>query len=259
MAATPEGTTHSIKADQSPLTEADLAAHRLISNALRSLTPGIPVLSEEAADVEFEARSAWPRFWLVDPLDGTKEFLAGRDDFTVNIALIEGQQPLLGVVFAPVSGLCYSAVVGAGAWRMSGSDTTAQSLRVGERSRSPVRVAGSRSHRGSSLDGFLQRLGPHELCAIGSSLKFCRLAEGEADVYPRLGPTSEWDTAAGHAVLVAAGGQVRRIDGSALLYNTQRGWLNPHFVAFGPADRDWLSLVRPTGVGGVSSKIGATT
>jgi 3'(2'), 5'-bisphosphate nucleotidase len=236
------------KPDDSPVTEADMAAHQLISAELRRLTPAIPVLSEEAADVDFEARSAWPRFWLVDPLDGTKEFIAGRDEFTVNIALIEGHQPLLGVVHVPPTGACYSGVVGAGAWRSEGPGASAQAIAVATRSASRVRVAGSRSHRGDSLDGLLQRLGPHELCAVGSSLKFCLVAEGNADIYPRLGPTSEWDTAAGHAVLAAAGGQVRRMDGSSLVYNTQREWLNPHFVAFGPSDRDWLSIVKEAGV-----------
>lgn len=232
------------KPDQSPVTEADLAAHQLISAELRRLTPTVPVLSEEAADVDFDIRSTWPRFWLVDPLDGTKEFLAGRDEFTVNIALIEGHHPLLGVVHVPPSGVCYSAIVGTGAWCSAGPGAAPQPIAVGGRSASTVRVAGSRSHRGSSLDGFLQRLGPHELCAVGSSLKFCWVAEGQADVYPRLSPTSEWDTAAGHAVLVAAGGQVRRIDGASLLYNTQRDWINPYFVAYGPSDRDWVSMIK---------------
>lgn len=232
------------KPDQSPVTEADLAAHQLIAAELRRLTPGVPVLSEEAAEVDFETRSSWPRFWLVDPLDGTKEFLAGRDEFTVNIALIEGQHPILGVVQVPPSGVCYSGLVGTGAWRSDSPSAHPQAIHIAKRSGMPVRVAGSRSHRGSSLDGFLQRLGTSELYSVGSSLKFCLLAEGQADVYPRLGPTSEWDTAAGHAVLAAAGGQVRRIDGASLLYNTQRDWVNPYFIAFGPTDHDWLSLVK---------------
>lgn len=232
------------KPDHTPVTEADLAAHQLIAAELRRLTPGVPVLSEEAADVDFETRSSWPRFWLVDPLDGTKEFLAGRDEFTVNIALIEGHHPILGVVQVPPAGVCYTGLVGTGAWRSDSPGAHPQSIHVAQRSATPVRVAGSRSHRGSSLDGFLQRLGASELCPVGSSLKFCLLAEGQADVYPRLGPTSEWDTAAGHAVLAAAGGQVRRIDGASLLYNTQRDWVNPFFIAFGPTDHDWLSLVK---------------
>ncbi len=232
------------KPDHSPVTEADLAAHQLIAAELRRLTPGVPVLSEEAAEVDFETRSSWSRFWLVDPLDGTKEFLAGRDDFTVNIALIEGHHPILGVVQVPPTGVCYSGIVGTGAWRRDSPGATPQAIHIAERSMTPVRVAGSRSHRGTSLDGFLQRLGTNELFPIGSSLKFCLLAEGGADVYPRLGPTSEWDTAAGHAVLAAAGGQVRRIDGASLLYNTQRDWVNPYFIAFGPTDHDWLSLVK---------------
>lgn len=239
-----ESISQQSKSDHSPVTEADLAAHQLIAEQLRRLTPAVPVLSEEAAAVDFDTRSSWSRFWLVDPLDGTKEFLAGRDDFTVNIALIEGHHPLLGVVHVPPSGVCYSGIVGTGAWRVSERGETPRPIGVAERSASPVRVAGSRSHRGASLDGFLQRVGAYELLPIGSSLKFCLLAEGRADVYPRLGPTSEWDTAAGHAVLVAAGGQVRRVDGASLLYNTQRDWVNPYFIAYGPRDRDWLLLVK---------------
>lgn len=239
-----ESISQQSKSDHSPVTEADLAAHQLIAEQLRRLTPAVPVLSEEAAAVDFDTRSSWSRFWLVDPLDGTKEFLAGRDDFTVNIALIEGHHPLLGVVHVPPSGVCYSGIVGTGAWRVSERGETPRPIGVAERSASPVRVAGSRSHRGASLDGFLQRVGAYELLPIGSSLKFCLLAEGRADVYPRLGPTSEWDTAAGHAVLVAAGGQVRRVDGASLLYNTQRDWVNPYFIAYGPRDRDWLLIVK---------------
>jgi 3'(2'), 5'-bisphosphate nucleotidase len=242
-----ESISQQSKSDHSPVTEADLAAHQLIAEQLRRLTPAVPVLSEEAAAVDFDTRSSWSRFWLVDPLDGTKEFLAGRDDFTVNIALIEGHHPLLGVVHVPPSGVCYSGIVGTGAWRISERGELPRPIGVAERSASPVRIAGSRSHRGASLDGFLQRVGAYELLPIGSSLKFCLLAEGRADVYPRLGPTSEWDTAAGHAVLVAAGGQVRRVDGASLLYNTQRDWVNPYFIAYGPRDRDWLSLVKDFG------------
>jgi 3'(2'), 5'-bisphosphate nucleotidase len=231
------------KADDSPLTAADLRAHRLIVQRLGELTPELPVLSEEAAEVPFAVRSQWRGYWLVDPLDGTREFLSRNGEFTVNIALIEGHAPALGVVHVPVTDTTYRGLPGAGAWRER-AGAPAQRIRVAARSTAPLRVVGSRSHRGDSLDAFLERVGRHELLAIGSSLKFCRVAEGAADVYPRLGPTSEWDTAAAHAVLLAAGGGVSALDGTPLGYNTRERLLNPFFVAFGPHDRDWLALLR---------------
>ena len=237
------GVAPTLKRDDSPLTVADLRAHRLIVQRLGELTPEVPVLSEEGADVAFAVRAQWHRYWLIDPLDGTREFLSRNGEFTVNIALIEAHAPALGVVHVPVTDTTYSGLPGAGAWRER-SGAPAAEIRVATRSATPLRVVGSRSHRGDSLDAFLARIGPHELVAIGSSLKFCLVAEGAADVYPRLGPTSEWDTAAAHAVLVAAGGAVCALDGSALAYNTRESLLNPFFLAFGPGDRDWLTLLR---------------
>ena len=231
------------KADQSPLTAADLRAHRLIVKRLEAISPELPVLSEEAADTPFAERARWARYWLVDPLDGTKEFLSRNGQFTVNIALIEGHAPALGVVHVPVADTSYLGWPGSGAWRQRAA-AAPEAIRVAETTAAPMRVVGSRSHRGDSLDAFLTRAGPHELLAIGSSLKFCRVAEGSADVYPRLGPTSEWDTAAAHAVVMAAGGTVSRLDGSPLQYNTRAELLNPSFVAYGPRDRDWLALLR---------------
>jgi len=231
-----------MKADQSPLTAADLRAHRSICEALAQLTPAVPVLSEEAADTPFATRAAWSRYWLVDPLDGTREFLSRNGQFTVNIALIEAHAPVLGVVHVPVSDVSYQGLPGSGAWRVAAGEP-ARTIRVSRASGSPLRVVGSRSHRGDSLDGFLARLGAHELKPMGSSLKFCLVAEGAADVYPRLGPTSEWDTAAAHAVLAAAGGTVVDLSGAPLRYNTKAQLLNPFFVAYGPADRDWLQLL----------------
>lgn len=236
-------TASSAKADDSPLTLADLRAHRLIVESLRALTPAIPVLSEESADVPYAERSGWRRYWLVDPLDGTKEFLSKNGEFTVNIALIEGHAPVLGIVHVPVRSTTYWGVPGSGAWRVRG-DAPPEALHVQPHAASPVRVVGSRSHRGDSLDAFLARLGPHELVAVGSSLKFCMVAEGAADVYPRLGPTSEWDTAAAQAVVEAAGGVVARLDGTALGYNTKPDVLNPHFVVYADRGRDWLALLR---------------
>jgi 3'(2'), 5'-bisphosphate nucleotidase len=232
-----------LKGDDSPLTQADLRAHRRIAAELARLTPEIPMLSEEAADVPYAQRAAWGRFWLVDPLDGTKEFLSRNGQFTVNIALIEDHVPALGVVHVPVSDTSYQGLTGTGAW-CERAGAAAQPIRVRTRSASPVRVVGSRSHRGDSLDGFLARLGEHEMLPMGSSLKFCMVAEGAADVYPRLGPTSEWDTAAAHAVVTAAGGRVRTLEGAPLRYNTHEGILNPFFVVSGPEDRDWLALLR---------------
>jgi len=236
-------TAATAKADQSPLTAADLRAHRLIDRRLRELTPELPVLSEEAAHTPFSERSLWRRYWLVDPLDGTKEFLSRNGQFTINIALIDGHAPVLGVVHVPVSDTSYRGLPGTGAWRQT-AGAPAQAIHVARHAATPLRVVGSRSHRGDSLDAFLGRVGSYELFAIGSSLKFCLVAEGAADVYPRLGPTSEWDTAAAQAVVTAAGGTVSQLDGAPLQYNMRAELLNPFFVAYGPRDRDWLALLR---------------
>jgi 3'(2'), 5'-bisphosphate nucleotidase len=237
-----QGTT--AKADDTPLTVADLASHWVILESLAALTPAIPVLSEESVAVPFEERRAWQHYWLVDPLDGTKEFLAKNGEFTVNVALIADHEPVLGVVGVPARAVIYTGVSGTGAQRLTrGKDPTV--IRTRRPARTPVRVVGSRSHRGDSLDGFLARLGPHELLPIGSALKFCIVAEGDADVYPRLGPTSEWDTAAAHAVLVAAGGAVVTTSGARLRYNTKASILNPFFVAYGDPERDWLACLGP--------------
>jgi 3'(2'), 5'-bisphosphate nucleotidase len=240
-----QGASHSrSKPDDSPLTEADLRSHRLIAAALGALTPDIPLLSEEAARAPYAERSRWRQYWLVDPLDGTREFLSRNGEFTVNIALIETHAPALGVVHVPVTDTTYAGVASAGAWRYTGAGAGRQVLHVAARSAEPVRVVGSRSHRGDSLERFLARLGPHEMQPVGSSLKFCLIAEGAADVYPRLGPTSEWDTAAAHAVLTAAGGAVVQLDGRPLEYNTRDELRNPFFVAYGDTQRDWLALLR---------------
>lgn len=235
------------KGDASPVTAADLAAHRIITEGLRQLTPEIPVLSEEAAEVGWGTRRLWQRFWLVDPLDGTREFLSGNGEYTVNIALVEEHAPMMGVVLAPASGLEYSGITAIGAWRARGAaapEPIQVARRRADETDEGLRLVGSRSHRGASLDALLARIGPHEFVAMGSSLKFCVLAEGGADVYPRLGPTSEWDTAAGQAVLQGAGGRVLRLDGAPLGYNLKADWLNPDFIACGDADSDWAAWLR---------------
>ncbi|MBL8250815.1 MAG: 3'(2'),5'-bisphosphate nucleotidase CysQ [Candidatus Competibacter sp.] len=232
------------KDDHSPLTAADLAAHRAIVAGLEGLTPGIPILSEESAAVSFAERSGWRRYWLVDPLDGTKEFIQRNGQFTVNIAFIEGHEPVFGVVRVPVTGVCYSAARGAGAFRQESGQPprpiAVKPLRAGE----TVRVVGSKSHGGPKLQKFAAGLGAHELVTIGSSLKFCQVAEGSADVYPRFGPTSEWDTAAAQAIVEVAGGQVVSMEtGQPLRYNTQESLLNPHFLVYGDAGGNWMKHI----------------
>jgi len=230
------------KDDASPLTQADLASHRLIVAGLRALTPDIPIISEESGLPAFEIRSRWTRYWLIDPLDGTREFVNRNGEFTVNIALIEDRRPVLGVVRVPVQGKTYTGCQGAGAARRRDGERPV-AIRVAETSASPVRVVGSRSHRGDSLDAMLAAIGDHVMVPMGSSLKFCVVAEGGADLYPRLGPTSEWDTAAAQAVVEQAGGSVVTLDGKPMNYNAKAEILNPHFLVIGAADRDWLSVL----------------
>jgi 3'(2'), 5'-bisphosphate nucleotidase len=226
--------------DDSPLTEADLASHRIIVDSLRALTPEIPVLSEESVDIAWETRRGWERYWLVDPLDGTREFVKRNGEFTVNIALIEGDRSVLGVVQTPVTGDLYYARHGHGAFRQERPDEEPQRLQT-RQAAAPLTIAGSRSHGSERQRELLTRLGEHELIARGSSLKFCLVARGEADLYLRAGPTSEWDTAAAHCVLEAAGGDVRTLSGEPLRYNRKDSLLNPEFIAVGDADIDWAA------------------
>lgn len=218
----------SYKADDSPLTIADLAAHQTIAGALRRLTPDIGVVSEEDAG-SLRHRLPSGEFWLVDPLDGTKEFLARSGEFTVNIALVRDGVPVLGVVYAPIVAQMYWGGQGIGAFRDS-AGVTAPIRVAAPAADAPLRVLASKSHLNAETAAFIARLGRHELVQAGSSLKFCRIAEGAADVYPRLGPTCEWDTAAAQAVVEAAGGIVHDLGGVALRYGKPEV-LNPHFVA----------------------------
>jgi 3'(2'), 5'-bisphosphate nucleotidase len=230
------------KADESPLTQADLASHARIVAGLAQLTPDLPIISEESGLPDFGERRHWDRYWLIDPLDGTKEFVKRNGEFTVNIALIEQGRPVFGVVRVPLHNKTYVGCEGAGAELREG-DKPSGPIRVSSVSSDPVRVVGSRSHRGESLDGYLAALGEYDMVPMGSSLKFCVVAEGGADLYPRLGPTSEWDTAAAQAVVEQAGGRVVTLDGQALAYNTKPDILNPHFFVIGASDRDWLALL----------------
>jgi 3'(2'), 5'-bisphosphate nucleotidase len=229
------------KADESPLTAADLAANRAIVEGLRDLTPELPILTEESSEIPYEERRKWREYWLVDPLDGTKEFIKRNGEFTVNIALIREHVPVLGVVHVPVFGSDYYGAAGVGARRQIGAKPS-ERLTPSRLGGGPVRVVGSRSHRGSSLDAYLERLGEHEMVPMGSSLKICLVAAGDADVYPRLGPTCEWDTAAAQAVVEAAGGKVVNAgDGKPLRYNTKAEYLNPFFIVYADSSRDWVS------------------
>lgn len=231
------------KDDDSPLTQADLAAHRHISAALAALTPDIPVLSEEAADIPFDVRRNWKRYWLVDPLDGTREFVKRNDDFTVNIALVEDGEPVIGIVHVPVFAQSYYAVRGEGAYEWKAG--VERRIRV----RRPVPALPcfvvSRSHRDPALEALLAGFPAHEARSRGSALKFCLVAAGEADLYPRTGPTSEWDTAAGHCVVVEAGGAVLGLPAlTPLRYNQKESLLNPGFVVIGDPQYGWASYFK---------------
>lgn len=230
------------KDDRTPLTEADLAAHRLIVAALAELTPELPVLSEESADVPWSERSRWSRYWLVDPLDGTREFVKRNGEFTVNIALIDAHRPVLGVVQKPVGGELAVAWDGGEAWLAESAGAKPRRIRTRRRG-STLTVAGSRSHGSEREAHLLARLGPCAKLPLGSSLKFVRIAAAEADLYLRLGPTSEWDTAAGQCVLEQAGGAVLGFDGASLRYNTRDSLLNPDFFAVGDREADWSALL----------------
>lgn len=226
------------KEDKSPLTEADAAAHKIIAEQLIKLSSRLPILSEEAVD-EFTGPDKHGCYWLVDPLDGTKEFIKRNGEFTVNIALIEEGRPVLGVVYAPVPDLLYLAADGIGAFKVRAGGKREQIHVARHAEASPWCVVGSRSHAGDSLQSLLQQLGPHELVSMGSSLKFCLVAEGSADVYPRLGPTSLWDTAAAQCVVEQAGGAVIRLTGEPLSYADTTIILNPFFVVHGLSAMDW--------------------
>ncbi len=231
------------KDDNTPLTEADLAAHNTIVAGLKALSPEIPILSEESAKIPFSTRQTWNRYWLVDPLDGTREFIKRNGEFTVNIALIENHEPILGVIDTPVTGICYFASRGNGAFKLTPKNTRAQ--RIHTRKKQPIKsvVAGSRSHSGETLKNFLAKIGEFEILSMGSSLKSCLVAEGKADIYPRLGPTSEWDTAAAQCIVEEAGGRIVGLDMQPLRYNEKKSLLNPHFLVIGDTHYNWAKYL----------------
>ncbi|WP_339448099.1 3'(2'),5'-bisphosphate nucleotidase CysQ [Pseudomonas sp. EA_5y_Pfl2_R50] len=233
------------KSDDSPVTAADIAAHHVIVAGLKALDPSIPVLSEEDANIAQSVRAGWQRWWLVDPLDGTKEFISGSEEFTVNIALIENGQVVFGVVSMPTNGRFYVGGAGFGAWRCDkGGTPVAIQVRDVPAPGEAFTVVASRRHSSPEqerlLAGLSASLGELQLANIGSSLKFCLLAEGAADCYPRLAPTSQWDTAAAQGVLEGAGGEVLDLSGEAFCYPARESLLNTSFLAL-PAKAAWRS------------------
>lgn len=235
------------KSDNSPLTKADLAAHDVIIKALTQLTPNIPVLSEESEHIPAQERNSWSLYWLIDPLDGTREFVKRNGEFTVNIALISEHVSVLGVVYAPVTELLYYAIAGQGAFKQI-KHHAPHSIHTKLMDIEKVVVAGSRSHSDHKLQQFLTNMhvktgATPELIHMGSSLKICLVADGSVDVYPRIGPTSEWDTAAAHCVLTEAGGDIVDTSGLTLRYNAKPSLLNPTFFATVNTTFNWAEFL----------------
>ncbi|MBE9538190.1 MAG: 3'(2'),5'-bisphosphate nucleotidase CysQ [Proteobacteria bacterium] len=252
----PHAAEFEAKGDNSPLTRADLDSHIILQGGLEGLDGDIPVLSEESGAVEVAQRLSWPRFWLVDPLDGTKEFLARTGEFTINIALIDNHAPVLGVLYLPLSHRAYVGIPGEGAWCYQYSDEAQWSQRVvatsALREGESLTVLASRRHHGPKLDSCFnwlhQHWGPTRRINSGSALKFCQMVEGDGDFYPRFSPCCEWDTAAGQALLEAAGGSLLGMDGRPFRYNTRQSLLNPDFYAISDAHNPfWRGLFEPAG------------
>jgi len=234
------------KADDSPLTQADMASHRSLCHLLQRLTPEIPILSEESEDIAFETRQQWTSYWLIDPLDGTKEFIKKNGEFTLNVALVENGVPVFGIVHAPVLGTTWWGDADLGAFKITADgERQIHARALPKAGDQPWLIVGSRSHGTESFEAFCAHLPAHERVTMGSSLKLCLVAEGAADLYPRLAPTCEWDTAAAQAVVTAAGGQV--LDANTLeplRCNQQESILNPFFIVCGQRDERWEAALR---------------
>ncbi len=234
------------KDDNTPLTTADLAADSVIRNALKELTPEIPILTEESEAPPYQERTSWARYWLVDPLDGTREFIKRNGEFTVNIALIEYQRSILGAIHAPVLKTDYFAWQGGGAYKRE-QNQPPQPIHVRQATPGALVIAGSRSHASEKLQGFLGSIedehGEIELLSVGSSLKSCMVAEGSVDLYARLGLTSEWDTAAAQCIVEEAGGFMTQTSGLPMRYNTKDSLLNPEFLVFGDNTINWREFI----------------
>jgi len=237
------------KADATPLTSADLASHRILSEGLVGLAPEVPILSEESSAAQVEARRSWRELWVVDPLDGTKEFLARTGQFTINIALVRDQRPVLGLIYEPLTREGSAGIVGEGAWRLRRENDAwvREDLATRPLNGAGITVLSSHRHRNERLSSTLDFLDRHFTVGrenSGSALKFCDLAAGRGDVYPRFSICSEWDVAAGDALVTAAGGAVLGLDGEPLAYNARETLISPHFLAVGdPSSSLWPRLL----------------
>lgn len=220
------------KADNSPITAADLAAHNLLVQELKKLTPNLPILSEEGLIPDFEIRQNWQQYWLLDPLDGTRGFLRGSNEFSVNVALIYKQQPVIGVIYAPVTRFCYFAYQGGAAYRQQDSERPKQ-MNTRQLRWNHITLLIGQYHSSKRLPLLIEQFKHLQVIRLNSSLKFCRVAEGSGDIYPRYGPTGEWDTAAGQCILKTAGGLVVDLQGQPLHYNARDSLINPPFIAIG--------------------------
>jgi 3'(2'), 5'-bisphosphate nucleotidase len=220
---------YQLKKDLSPITAADNLSHIIITKRLKILTPEIPVLSEENCDIPYKIRANWTKYWLVDPLDGTKEFIKRNGEFTVNIALIENNTPIFGVIHLPVTSETYWGSKGNHSF-YANENNNVKRIYVSENHQNPIRLVASRSHPSEILNDLLEKIIDYEIIKVGSSIKFCHIASGQADCYPRFGPTSEWDTAAGEAIVSSAGGHVVAASGNSMKYNVKEEYLNPNFI-----------------------------
>lgn len=220
---------YEIKKDLSPLTKADTLSNNIICKRLKALTPEIPILSEENSDIPFSVRSQWSQYWLVDPLDGTKEFINRNGEFTTNIALVRDNKPIFGVINIPVENQIYWGAKGLGSYVID-NDKEPRKIQVNTRNNKKIRILTSRSHAVNE-NLILKKLENYEIVRAGSSLKFCLIASGIADIYPRFGPTSEWDIAAGHAILESAGGFIVDMNKKQIEYNKKASYINNNFIA----------------------------
>ena len=229
------------KDDESPLTKADLASHKIITDSIKKITPDIPILSEEEF-IDWKIRKKWKKYWLIDPLDGTKEFIKKNDEFTVNIALIENNRPILGVIYTPALNELFYSIKNFGSYKILTKKKLntlkeAKRISINKKKSNKIKIVGSRSHSNPILDKWVNKnFNKFDILQKGSSLKFCLIAEGSADIYPRFGPTSEWDIAAGHIILEEAGGKLKSIDNKEILYNEKENILNPEFFAYSNID-----------------------
>jgi len=220
---------YQIKKDLSPITAADRLSHKIIAERLKILTPETPILSEENCNIPFKVRAQWSDYWLIDPLDGTKEFINNNGEFTVNIALIKNNTPILGIIHIPITHETYWGSINKGSFYLNENDDVV-SISVSNNHQNPIRIVASRSHPSEMLNDLLDKIIDYEIIKIGSSIKFCHIASGQADCYPRFGPTSEWDTAAGEAIVRYAGGQMVTVNGNLMNYNAKEDYLNPNFI-----------------------------